>query len=227
MLIKKGQLVQNTKLHGRKKTRSSGKENQRIIRDIFPNYELKLEDIQVDLIKKNMIELEIGFGFGEHILHQALTNPNSNFIGAEPFLGGIISLSKKIDERKLSNIKIYNGNAIDVVDTLDKNTLTTIYILFPDPWPKKRHHKRRLISKYNLDKFSNVLKKGGQLFIATDHEEYQYWILEIMSNRSDFRWICSGCNDFKSKPYEYPETKYEKKAILAGRRPVYLNFEKN
>ena len=107
MLIKKDQLVQNTKLHGRKKTRSSGKENQRIIRDIFPNYKLKLEDIKVGLMKNNMIELEIGFGFGEHILHQAVTNPNNSFIGAEPFLGGIISLSKKIDERKLSNILFY------------------------------------------------------------------------------------------------------------------------
>lgn len=227
MLIEKNQLLQKTKLHGRKKTRSSGIENQRIIRDIFPNYELKLEDIRVDFTKKKIFELEIGFGFGEHILYKASTNSHKSYIGAEPFLGGIISLCKKIGEEKLSNIKIYNGNAIDVIDTLEKNTLTAIYILFPDPWPKKRHHKRRLISSYNLDKFSNVLKKGGQLFIVTDHEEYQYWILEVLLNRNDFRWLCSSCNDFKSKPYEYPKTKYEKKAIMAGKRPVYLNFEKN
>jgi tRNA (guanine-N7-)-methyltransferase len=225
-MIPKEKPIHKTKLHGRKKSRSSGIENDLILKNIFPKYKLRLNKQLIHSYKNKAIELEVGFGFGEHIFHQAENNKNKKFIGVEPFLSGIISLVKKIDEKKITNIQIYNGNAIDVIDAMQEFSLGAIYILFPDPWPKKKHHKRRLISKYNLDKFSKVLKKGGKLFIATDHMEYQYWILKNLLNHSDFRWICSDSDDFKLKPYPYPETKYEKKALSNKRVPIYLNFEK-
>ena len=115
---------------------------------------------------------------------------------------------------------------MDLVVRLGDESLSTIYILFPDPWPKKRHKKRRLINPENLQEFYRILKKGGRLYIVSDHPDYQYDILMNTIIRSRFMWLCNKNHDFKKKPYPYPKTRYESKAVKNEAQPVYLNVQK-
>ncbi len=217
-------IIRNEKLHGRKKSRSSGKKNQQIFEEIFPKYKLNINSL--NLSQCNDIELEVGFGYGEHLIWQALNHPNKLFLGAEPFRSGVINIISEIEKQKVINIKIYDDNVIDIIDNLPKESLSAIFILFPDPWPKKKHHKRRFINQNNLKKINSVLKRGGRLVLATDHKDYLHSILLNISKNNQFEWLCEKTEDFYLKPYEFPETRYERKAIKDGRRPVYLTFEK-
>lgn len=217
-------IIRTEKLHGRKKSRSSGQKNQQIFEEIFPKYKLDINSLNLNQCSD--INLEVGFGYGEHLIWQALNHPNKLFLGAEPFRSGVINIISEIERQKINNIKIYDDNVIDIIDNLPNESLSSIFILFPDPWPKKKHHKRRFINQNNLKKINSVLKKGGRLVLATDHKDYLHSILLNISKCNQFEWLCEKTEDFYSKPYEFPETKYERKAIKYGRRPVYLTFEK-
>jgi len=217
-------IIRTEKLYGRKKSRSSGQKNQQIFEEIFPKYKLDINSLNLNQCSD--INLEVGFGYGEHLIWQALNHPNKLFLGAEPFRSGVINIISEIERQKINNIKIYDDNVIDIIDNLPKESLSAIFILFPDPWPKKKHHKRRFINQNNLKKINSVLKKGGRLVLATDHKDYLHSILLNISKSNQFEWLCEKTEDFYSKPYEFPETKYERKAIKYGRRPVYLTFEK-
>tara|TARA_Y100000590_G_scaffold452259_1_gene595082 strand:- start:65154 stop:65837 length:684 start_codon:yes stop_codon:yes gene_type:complete len=226
MLSKEHKAKHKKKLFGRKKIRALNAKNLNIINHIYPKYKFKINDNSINLDQIKKTELEIGFGSGEHLIYQSINNRNTDFIGAEPFLNGITKTIEEIERYKLKNIKIYNGDAMDLIAKLSDETLSTIYILFPDPWPKKRHQKRRLVNPQNLREFHRVLKKGGRLYIASDHPDYQYHILMNTINDSEFIWICNKDEDFKKKPYFYPETRYESKAIENKALPIYLNFQK-
>jgi tRNA (guanine-N7-)-methyltransferase len=216
--------IRTEKLHGRKKSRASSQKNQQIYKEIFPKYKLDISSINLN--QYNDIELEVGFGYGEHLIWQALNHPYKLFIGAEPFRSGVINTLKEIERQKINNIRLYDDNVIDIIDNLPNETLSSIFILFPDPWPKKKHHKRRFISQINLKKIHYVLKNKGRLILATDHKDYLHSILLNININYQFEWLCENTDHFYSKPYEFPETKYERKAIKNGRRPVYLTFEK-
>lgn len=216
--------IRTEKLHGRKKSRTSSQKNQQIYKEIFPKYKLDINSI--DFNQYNDIELEVGFGYGEHLIWQALNHPNKLFLGAEPFRSGVINTIREIERHKLNNIRIHDDNVIDIIENLPNEILSSIFILFPDPWPKKRHHKRRFISQNNLKKIHHVLKNRGRLVLATDHKDYLHSILLNININDQFEWLCENTDHFYSKPYEFPKTKYERKAIKNGRRPVYLTFEK-
>ncbi|MAV98366.1 MAG: tRNA (guanosine(46)-N7)-methyltransferase TrmB [Rhodobiaceae bacterium] len=216
--------IRTEKLHGRKKSRTSSQKNQQIYKEIFPKYKLDINSI--DFNQYNDIELEVGFGYGEHLIWQALNHPNKLFLGAEPFRSGVINTIREIERHKLNNIRIHDDNVIDIIENLPNEILSSIFILFPDPWPKKRHHKRRFISQNNLKKIHHVLKNRGRLVLATDHKDYLHSILLNVNINDQFEWLCENTDHFYSKPYEFPKTKYERKAIKNGRRPVYLTFEK-
>ena len=211
------------KLYGRKRSRSLNIQNQYIIKNLFPLYQLKDESIYSN---HHDIEFEIGFGYGEHLLWQAENNKDKLYIGAEPFVSGVISLIKKIHEKQIKNIKISSTNAINVLDNLADDCLSSVYILFPDPWPKKRHHKRRLINPNNINKLHRVLKNDGSILIASDHKGYIYSILFNFLQDNRFSWICEKSSDFTKKPYLSTQSKYEKKAIKNNQNPVYLTFKK-
>ena len=216
--------IRTEKLHGRKKSRASSQKNQQIYKEIFPKYKLDINSINFN--QYNDIELEVGFGYGEHLIWQALNHPNKLFLGAEPFRSGVINTIREIERHKLNNIRIHDDNVIDIIENLPNEILSSIFILFPDPWPKKRHHKRRFISQNNLKRIHHVLKNRGRLVLATDHKDYLHSILLNVNINDQFEWLCENTDHFYSKPYEFPKTKYERKAIKNGRRPVYLTFEK-
>lgn len=169
--------------------------------------------------------LEIGFGGGEHLAHQAALYPHVGIIGCEPYVNGIGDLLKKIDAQKLSNIKIFTDDARLLIEKLPDASLEKVFILYPDPWPKTRHHKRRLVSKETLDMLARVMKKGAELRLATDHVDYATWMLERLLTHPDFSWQAKTANDWKNPPTDWITTRYEQKR-LAG-TPTYLNFVKS
>ncbi len=170
----------------------------------------------------NHVFLEIGFGGGEHLAHQAMLHPDIGMIGCEPYINGIGDLLKKIDAQKIRNIRVFPNDARLLIEKLPDRCLDKVFILYPDPWPKSRHHKRRLISMAFLDDLARVMKPGAALQLATDHADYAAWMLERLLAHPKFTWTAQACADWLNPPPDWIPTKYEQKA-LAG-RPTYLNF---
>jgi len=168
--------------------------------------------------------LEIGFGGGEHLAADAARHPDVCFIGCEPFVNGVAKLLSLIEGAGLSNIRIHNGDAIEVLDALPDGSVGRVSILYPDPWPKPRHKKRRLLSMVNLDRLARVLKPGGELKFATDIDDYAGWTLARILARDDFEWRATRADDWRKPWPDWPGTRYEAKAIREGRSPAYLTF---
>lgn len=185
--------------------------------------------------------LEIGFGNGEHIAGQALNNPDTGFIGAEVFKNGVANLlslltgikeGSDLPEKitllpdRVDNIRIYDDDIRLLFARLPDNFLDKVFLLFPDPWPKKRHAPRRFVNPDNLKEIARILKPGGLFRVATDHPVYKSWTLRQMRQNQDFRWTAACGNDWKHAPADWVETKYQRKAINEGRRPVFLDFKR-
>lgn len=166
--------------------------------------------------------LEIGFGGGEHLASQAARHPEINFIGCEPFLNGVAKLVRQITKLRLENIGIFQDDARELLAALPPGGVSRVFILFPDPWPKNRHHKRRLISDETLSMLSRVMKPGAELFIATDDDSYKEWILACLLKSPDFQWTAKKRSDWENPFPGHSQTRYEAKALKAGRKPVYL-----
>lgn len=170
--------------------------------------------------------LEIGFGAGEHLLAQARAHPGIAFVGCDPFLNGVARLLSGIDELGLRNIRVYCDDAKLLLDRLPPHSVERVFILFPDPWPKKRHHKRRIVSPAVLTMLERLLIAGGELRIATDDSGYVAWILEHVLRHGGFEWQARRPDDWRGRPSDWPETRYESKALVAGRRSSYLLFRR-
>jgi tRNA (guanine-N7-)-methyltransferase len=166
--------------------------------------------------------LEIGFGGGEHLAAQAQAHPQINFIGCEPFVNGMAKLLASIEHDKLDNIRIWDEDVTDLLPTLPDACLDRVYVLYPDPWPKRRQRKRRLVSDDTLKELARVMRPGAELRFASDIDNYIGWVLARVLRSADFRWIATGPDDWR-KPYEgWPGTRYEAKASREGRVPSYL-----
>ena len=168
--------------------------------------------------------LEIGFGGGEHLAEQAARHPEIGFIGCEVFENGVARLLSEIDRRGLSNIRIFADDARLLLDRLAPASLARVFILFPDPWPKQRHHKRRLVARPTLDRLAAVMRPGAELRLATDDPGYLVWMLECATAHPDFVWLARRPGDWRERPPDWPPTRYEEKARTAGRTPVFLRF---
>ncbi len=168
--------------------------------------------------------LEIGFGGGEYLARQAVLHPKIGFIGCEPFVNGVAKLLTAIDAQRINNIRIHDNDARDLMEGLLNNCLEQIYLLYPDPWPKTRHHKRRFVSKENLHQFFRLLKPGGKLMVASDIPDYILWTLSHIRAHGGFDWHAKNANDWRLPPLDWPSTRYEQKAIQEGRTPTYLHF---
>ena len=170
--------------------------------------------------------LEIGFGGGEHLVAQAQARPDARFIGVEPFMNGVASCLRHIEESGVTNVRLHMGDARDVIARLPAARLDLVYILFPDPWPKARHHKRRLIQPEFLDALARVLKPGGEVRFATDWENYAEWTLWIFTRDARFAWLAERVDDWcKAWPGHVP-TRYEQKK-LGDCEPVWLRVALN
>lgn len=172
------------------------------------------------------IILEIGFGAGEHLIHQAITNPDTGFIGVEPFVNSMAKALVAISESKMQNIRLYNEDATEILDWLPAGSLDRIDLLYPDPWPKKRHWKRRFVNRKNLNRMARVLKPGGFFHFASDIDTYINWTLNHCYRHPGFVWLANSAGSW-CDPYEnWIRTRYEAKAIRENRRPCYLRFQK-
>lgn len=164
--------------------------------------------------------LEVGFGAGEHLHRLAGEHPDIGMIGAEPYEMGVAKLLGKLAEEPRPNIRIYEGDGRDIIATLPDESLDRFFLLFPDPWPKTRHHKRRFLQMEMLDELARVLKSGGELRFATDDKSYLPYALERLMAHPDFEWTARGPRDWKIRPEGWPPTRYEAKAIKGP--PSYL-----
>ena len=171
------------------------------------------------------LEFEIGFGAGEHLAEQAVMRPGTGFIGCEPFLNGVVGALGHIDRGGLSNVRLHMGDALDPLRRLPDGSLDRLYLLHPDPWPKARHAKRRMMNPGPLDLIAAKLKPGGEFRFGTDHPVYVRWALMQMDRRRDFNWQVTSAQDFLTRPADWPETRYERKArTVYGHEVWYFRY---
>lgn len=168
--------------------------------------------------------LEIGFGGGEHLAAQAEMHPEIGFIGCEVFENGIARLVGAVARHGLGNVRIFADDARLLLEALMPASLGRVFILFPDPWPKRRHHKRRLVAPPTLDRLAALMQPGAELRLATDDHDYLAWMLEYATAHPQFRWLARRPADWRQRPADWPPTRYEEKARAAGRTPAFLRF---
>ncbi len=170
------------------------------------------------------IWLEIGFGGGEHLIWQAQHNPDIGLIGCEAFVNGIAKALAAIEHEGLGNIRLHHGDARDIIELLGDASLDRVFLLYPDPWPKRRHWKRRIVNAENLGLLHRVLRAGGELRIASDIGDYVAWTLAAIHRHGGFAWSADTARHWRERPADWPTTRYEEKAVKTGRRPAYLTF---
>ena len=168
--------------------------------------------------------LEIGFGRGEQMAAQAAANPHVGIIGAEPFLDGVVGALLEIDTRSLTNLRLHNGDALDIIDRLPDASLDRVFLLHPDPWPKFRHAKRRFVNPGPLAMLARVVKPGGEFRIGTDHPVYCRWALAQMQQSADWQWLVETPGDWQNRPDDWQPTRYEVKARRLGHEVWYFRF---
>ncbi len=172
------------------------------------------------------LRLEIGFGGGENLLHEAKQDPEIGYIGCDPYLNGMAKLLAAIRADGVKNIRLHHGDALELLDWLPEKSLQRIDILYPDPWPKRRHWKRRFISEDRVSRLARVLAAGGCVRFATDVANYAEWGLLRFVRSPLFSWTAEQADDWRKPWPGFPGTRYEAKAIREGRHPTYLMFQR-
>jgi len=170
--------------------------------------------------------LEVGFGAGEHLAAQAAAHPGVGLIGCEPYVNGVASLLARVEAAGLDNVRIHPEVAGPLLDALADACIARVFVLFPDPWPKTRHYKRRFVSADNLRALARVMADGAELRLASDDMGYVRWMLERVLADGRFDWLARGPEDWRRRPADWPASRYESKALAEGRRCVYLRFRR-
>ena len=212
---------------GRTKSRAIKARQAGLIETLLPRIAVPEAAFEPRALKSDAAEvwLEIGFGGGEHLAGRAAARPDVLFLGAEPFLNGVASALRHIEELGLDNVRLHAGDAREVVARLPDASLERIFVLFPDPWPKARHHKRRLVGTEFIAEATRVLKPGGRLLFATDWEDYANWALVRFLASPDFLWIAKTADDWRRAPPDHVPTRYEAKQ-LGDCAPLWLAFDR-
>jgi tRNA (guanine-N7-)-methyltransferase len=169
--------------------------------------------------------LEVGFGGGEHMVHQAASNRDVGIIGCEPYINGVAMLLGKIRDAEVDNVKVHPGDARDMMDVLPAQSISKAFLLYPDPWPKKRHHRRRFVTQEHLQPLAEVLKPGAIFRVATDIPDYVRQTLQEVP-KAGFEWLAEGPTDWRQPWDDWISTRYEQKALREGRTPHYLTFRR-
>ncbi len=169
---------------------------------------------------ENFQHLEIGFGYGEHLLYRAQQQPDERFLGCEPYKQGAATLMHSLVDQKLKNVAVHDGDFFNIRDQIKCNSFKTVYILFPDPWNKKAHHKRRLVTHKTLLDLHTLLRDSGKIVIATDHYDYAMWIKNVVNSQSLFTW--QNSESLQSEPSPWIKTRYQLKALKAGREASFF-----
>jgi tRNA (guanine-N7-)-methyltransferase len=216
---------------GRRKGRALRPGRQRLLDKLLPHLKIDLSAESVDpaglfACAPRDVWLEVGFGGGEHLAEQARTHPDTGMIGCEPFINGVAKLLSEIDRDRLDNIRIHPDDARDLIDRLPDASIGRAFVLFADPWPKARHSDRRFIGPENLDRLARVMKDGAELRIASDQMPLIRWMLFHTTRHPDFEWSARGPQDWRSRPADWPATRYEAKAVAKGIHCIYLTFHR-
>ncbi len=220
------------KFFGRRKGKALTKASQDRFDSILPTVSIEITENTVfnaeEIFGNEINELwfEVGFGGGEHMAWQAQNHKHVSIIGCEPYLNGTAKVLKEIEEDEINNIRIYPNDARHIMDKMPDACLDKAFALFGDPWRKYRHRYRRFIGPDNLDRFARILKDGAILRIATDHPIYLQWILRWTPVHPDFEWLDEGPKDWGIRKSDWPETRYERKAVREGRKSSYLTFRR-
>jgi tRNA (guanine-N7-)-methyltransferase len=220
-------------LYGRRRGRRLRVGQQALLEELLPKLRIALPEAgePLDLVALfgpaiREVWLEIGFGGGEHLAWQAARHPEIGFIGAEFFLNGIASLLGHLARGGIENVRIHPEDARPLLHALPDRSIGRAFLLFPDPWPKARHARRRFVGPENLAELARILKPGAELRIASDDPGYVAWALEHLTRAPEFEWLARGPSDWRTRPEDWPATRYEEKALKAGRRPAYLRFRR-
>jgi len=215
------------RLYGRAKGHKLRQGQAALVEELLPQVSLP-ETGQLDapgLFGDNRpLEFEIGFGAGEHLAGQAAMRPDHGFIGCEPFLNGVVGALNHIRDDKLANVRLHMGDALDVLERLPDASLSRVYLLHPDPWRKARHAKRRMVNDGPLDMIAAKLKPGAEFRLGTDDPTYCRWSMMVMNRRRDFVWQAESAADFVTRPADWPETRYERKARRQGHEVWYFRY---
>jgi len=211
--------------YGRLKTRTIKPRQAALMETLLPTLRPPPEPFDPRALKPDAAEiwLEIGFGGGEHMAAQAARRPDVLVIGAEPFQNGVASALRHIDEGGLSNVRVLDGDARELMAHLPDESLDRVFVLFPDPWPKSRHNKRRIVQAETVAEFARLLKPGGKLRFASDWADYVDWSLERFLKNPAFRWTADEAADWRAPPADHITTRYEEKR-LGDCAPVFLDF---
>ena len=169
--------------------------------------------------------LEVGFGGGEHLVWQAEHHPDVGLIGCEPYINGVAKCLAHIERAGVSNARLFSDDARFVMAALPPQSLSRAFVLFPDPWPKTRHHKRRFVARGNFDVLARLMRPGAELRLATDDPSYLPWMVEHACRHPAFEWLAERPGDWRARPDDWPSTRYEQK-MLAGHKPVFLRLRR-
>lgn len=223
------------RLYGRSKGKKLRTGQQGLVDTLLPRIAVPLEGpVTAERLfgQPRPLHFEIGFGGGEHMANRADMLPDHGFIGAEPFLNGVAQALTHVDgdggrHAPLGNVRIHHGDALEVLERVPDGSLSFLYLLHPDPWPKARHAKRRMMNDGPLDMIAAKLKPGGEFRFGTDHPVYVRHALMVMQrHRANFRWLAEAPKDFLTRPGGWPETRYEAKARTLGHEVWYFRFRR-
>ena len=244
MMMKSARDNNEPKFFGRRKGRVVRKAKSFLLENMLPQIRVKeVTDFNKNMFgtEKKEICLEIGFGDGQHIFGQAKNNPDVGYVGVEVFQNGVANLlslisgikegdnlpiSVNASEYDVNNIRVYDDDVRKLFQKIPNNFFDRVYLLFPDPWPKKKHASRRFVNPDNLKEIARVLKGGGLFRVATDHPVYKRHVLRTMHEAKDFVWTAKCGDDWRKEPIDWVRTKYQVKAIREGRRPVWFDYKR-
>ena len=214
-------------LYGRSRGKALRAGQQRLIADTLPTLAIEPDALtrQMDFgFEPEALWLEIGFGAGEHLIDQAKANPAVALIGCEPFLNGVAAALANIDRERVGNVRLRHGDAEALVKATPEAFFSRVFLLYPDPWPKRRHNRRRIVSDAMIEALARIVKPGGEVRFATDIDDYAGWTLKRFLASPCFRWTPSSASDWRTPWPGWRPTRYEVKAHRAGRASVYLTF---
>jgi tRNA (guanine-N7-)-methyltransferase len=183
-------------------------------------------DLRSLFVRADEVRLESGFGGGEHLVAEAEKNPGTGFIGIEPFVNGMAKILAAIADRGLANIRLHHGDAVDVLGWLPDASLARFDLLYPDPWPKRRHWKRRFVQASSIAQIARIVRPGGEFRFVTDWPDYAAWTLRHLLHAREFEWTAERADDWRHPWPGFTTTRYEAKARREGRVPCYLIFRR-
>jgi tRNA (guanine-N7-)-methyltransferase len=221
-------------LHGRRRGKKLRAGQGALLATLLPRLAVKLPDAPAKLdlaqlfggtLPPDGVWLEVGFGSGEHLVWQAEQHPRIGLIGCEPFINGVAKCLAHIERTGVGNVRLFIDDARFVIAALPERSLSRVFVLFPDPWPKTRHHKRRFVQRATLDLLAPVMRPGAELRLATDDPSYLPWMVEHACLHPAFEWLAERPSDWRQRPEDWPPTRYEQK-MLAGHKPVFLRLRR-